>query len=399
VAGDSGEIGGMRWYSTTRSWKMVTMDTTSDDIPPQASRLAAKLRALAERGTYFGTGSWIYDGWLGSIYNERRYLTRNKLSKAKFEQACLEEYAETFPTVCGDLTFYQFPSDQYWAKLFNATPKHFIFGFKVPADITVETWPKHARYGKRAGLPNEHFLNAQALEQFFTSWLKRYGKQVGPLIFEFGTFNKKTFPTPADFLAKLDPFLKSLPEGFRYAIEIRNEDYLTPEYLDVLASHNVAHALNAWTRMPTLDHQAQLPGVLTADFTVVRALLRKWRPYDKAVETFEPYDRIQEVNEGAREGLRVIAQRAMQERKDAFLFVNNRLEGNAPSTIEAFGESRRWRNPWTPVLDGGKTIPVTISRCLSQRRPDQLATSQTIVQTTIRQSCLRRQIALLHSPI
>jgi hypothetical protein len=25
----------------------------------------------------------------------------------------------------------------------------------------------------------------------------------------------------------------------------------------------------------------------------------------------------------------------MQERKDAFLFVNNRLEGNAPSTIEA----------------------------------------------------------------
>jgi hypothetical protein len=87
--------------------------------------------------------------------------------------------------------------------------------------------------------------------------------------------------------------------------------------------------------MPTLDHQAQLPGVLTADFTVVRALLRKWRPYDKAVETFEPYDRIQEPNDGALDGLRLIAQRAMHERKDAFLFVNNWLEGNAPSTIEA----------------------------------------------------------------
>jgi uncharacterized protein YecE (DUF72 family) len=123
-------------------------------------------------------------------------------------------YAKTFPTVCGDLTFYQFPSEQYWAKLFDATPKHFIFGFKVPEDITVETWPKHARYGKRAGLPNEHFLNAPALEKFFTSRLKPYGKQVGPLIFEFGTFNKKTFPSPADFLAKLDPFLKVLPEGF-----------------------------------------------------------------------------------------------------------------------------------------------------------------------------------------
>ena len=111
----------------------------------------------------------------------------------------------------------------------------------------------------------------------------------------------------------------------------------------MLASYNVAHTLNAWTRMPSLEEQAQLPCVLTADFTVVRALLRKGRPYDEAVETFESYDRIQEPNEGARDGLRMIAQRAMHERKYAFLFVNNRLEGNAPSTIEAVIER----------LDGG----------------------------------------------
>ena len=199
--------------------RISRMDTGTNDIPPQASRLAPKLRALADQGVYFGTSSWKYDGWVGSIYSGDRYVTRGKFSKAKFEENCLTEYAQTFPTVCGDLTFYQFPSEQYWAKLFDATPKEFIFGFKVPEDITVETWPKHARYGKRAGLANEHFLNAEALEQFFTSRLKRYGKQVGPLIFEFGTFNKKTFPTPADFLAVLDPFLKALPEGFRYAVD------------------------------------------------------------------------------------------------------------------------------------------------------------------------------------
>ena len=75
----------------------------------------------------------------------------------------------------------------------------------------------------------------------------------------------------------------------------------------------------------------------------MRALLRKGRPYDKAVETFEPYDRIQEPNESAREGMRLIAQHAMHERKNAFLFVNNRLEGNAPSTIEAVVEQL---GPW-----------------------------------------------------
>jgi uncharacterized protein YecE (DUF72 family) len=317
---------------------MVAMELFPVDIPQQSARLAPKLRALADKGVYFGTSSWKYDGWVGSIYSMDRYVTRGKFSKAKFEESCLTEYAQTFPAVCGDLTFYQFPSEQYWAKLFDATPREFIFGFKVPEDITVETWPKHARYGKRAGLPNEHFLNARALEQFFTNRLERYGKQVGPLIFEFGTFNKQTFPTPADFLAVLDPFLTGLPEGFRYAIEIRNENYLTPQYLAVLARHNIAHVFNAWTRMPALDEQAQIAEAFTADFTVVRALLRKGRAYDKAVETFEPYNRIQEPNQGARDGMRMIAQRAMHERKDAFLFINNRLEGNAPSTIEAVVE-------------------------------------------------------------
>ena len=173
---------------------------------------------------------------------------------------------------------------------------------------------------------------------------------MGPLIFEFGTFNKQTFPTQADFVAALGPFLGTLPGGFRYAVEIRNETFLTPRYFDVLASHNVAHVLSAWTRMPTLEDQARLPGVYTADFTVARALLRRGRPYEKAVEAFTPYDRTQEVNESAREGLRKIAQQAMHERKDAFLFVNNRLEGNAPSTIEAVVATIEAGHDKTPVL-------------------------------------------------
>jgi uncharacterized protein YecE (DUF72 family) len=111
------------------------MSTEGCKIPPQAARLASKLRAIAERGVYFGTSSWKYDGWLGSIYTQDPYMTRGKLSNAKFEENCLTEFAETFPTVCGELTFYKFPSEQYWAKLFDATPETFVFGFKVPEDI------------------------------------------------------------------------------------------------------------------------------------------------------------------------------------------------------------------------------------------------------------------------
>jgi uncharacterized protein YecE (DUF72 family) len=152
------------------------MDTEAHYRPPQAARLAPKLRALADRGIYFGTSSWKYDGWLGSVYSQDRYLTRGKFSNAKFEESCLTEYVETFPTVCGDLTFYQFPSEEYWAKLFDAVPENFVFGFKVPEDITVSTWPKHARYGRRAGLDNEHFLDADSLQRYFTGGSNGMGR-------------------------------------------------------------------------------------------------------------------------------------------------------------------------------------------------------------------------------
>lgn len=64
--------------------------------PPQAARLAPKLRTLADRGVYFGTSSWKYKEWLGSIYSPDRYLTRGKHSRAKFEAGCLGEYEFRF---------------------------------------------------------------------------------------------------------------------------------------------------------------------------------------------------------------------------------------------------------------------------------------------------------------
>jgi uncharacterized protein YecE (DUF72 family) len=314
---------------------LLPLFDSAENLPPQAARLAPKLRALAEKGIYFGTSSWKYEGWLGSIYRPELYLTRGKFSKKKFEAECLADYAATFPIVCGDFAFYQFPSPDYWKKLFEGTPPSFLFGFKVPEDITVAKWPGHARYGTRAGKDNEGFLNAELFGKLFTRNLEPYAKRVATLIFEFGTFAKSTFPGLDDFLARLDPFLGALPGGFRYGVEIRNPEYLKPGYFALLASHGVAHVLNAWTRMPELSAQMGLEGAFSSGFTVVRALLSKGRTYEQAVKTFEPYELVQEPNKPAREALARIAERLRREGKPAFLFINNRLEGNAPTTIES----------------------------------------------------------------
>jgi uncharacterized protein YecE (DUF72 family) len=182
-------------------------------------------------------------------------------------------------------------------------------------------------------------LDGPRFERFFIKRLEPYRDRVGPLIIEFGTFNRATFPKPADFLARLDLFLASLPAGFRYAVEIRNPDYLGDDYLAVLSSHNVAHVVSAWTRMPEMKDQIAAGGDNSADFVVARALVARHRAYDSSVQAFEPYDRIQEPNPGVRDAMKTLIGNARGRKKPAFLFVNNRLEGNAASTIEAVVDS------------------------------------------------------------
>lgn len=297
--------------------------------------LGWKLAALADRGVYLGTSSWKYPGWLGQIYTEDHYKVRGQFSEKRFQATCLAEYAASFPIVCGDFTFYQFPSGQHWQRLFRSAPASLKYAFKIPEEITVRIFPTHPRYGARAGENNPAFLDAIMLRNLFLDLLEPYREQIAVLIFEFGTFGKQTYPDAADFLVQLDPFLAALPATFRYAIEIRNQEFLTPEYFQCLRGHRVAHVFNAWTRMPEIREQMQLPEVFTADFTVSRALLRRGRPYEAAVEKFSPYKQIQDPNPEVRQALRLLISRARERSEPSYIFVNNRLEGNAPQTIEA----------------------------------------------------------------
>ena len=314
---------------------MGTLPLFDDPSPVDRIRLRDKLQRLAAEGILIGTSSWKYEGWLGSIYSEQRYLTRGRFSKKRFEETCLAEYAETFPVVCGDFSFYQFPSPDYWEKLFGSAPATLHFAFKVPEEITVKSWPVHARYGPRAGLENQVFLNNQAFESSFAELLRPYRQRVAVLIFEFGTFPKRAYDNVEQFLAELDPFLESLPSDFRYAVEIRNPEFLDPQYFECLREHNVTHVFNAWSRMPEIPRQLRLDGAFTSDLIVSRALLRFGRVYEDAVDKFQPYRMVQEENPETRAGLRDLIERARERRHRALLFVNNRLEGNAPMTIDA----------------------------------------------------------------
>jgi len=322
-------------HGSSQARNLETASLFEEPLGFDRRRLRLRLAALAEQNIFVGTSSWKYEGWLGQIYSRQRYMTRGRFSQKRFNDECLSEYAETFPIVCGDFSFYQFPSPDYWRKLFGSAPSPLQFAFKAPEDVTVKQFPRHPRYGARAGDDNSSFLDAALFQSAFLDLLAPYRPRVATLIFEFGSFAKQCYPDAGAFLQELDPFLAALPPGFRYAVEIRNPEFLSPEYFACLRSHRVAHVFNAWTRMPEIGIQMQLHGSDTADFSVARALLRQGRPYEEAVAKFTPYNGIQDPNPETRDALRLLIAQARKRHEPSYIFVNNRLEGNAPETIEA----------------------------------------------------------------
>jgi uncharacterized protein YecE (DUF72 family) len=286
---------------------------------------------------YLGTSSWKYEGWLGQIYDEQRYLTRGKLSHKRFETECLEEYAEVFPTVCVDAGYYRFPPEKYLTNLCAQVPENFRLSFKVTDEITVKKFPRLDRFGDRAGSDNTNFLNAQLFIDAFLASLSAHRQKTGVLIFEFSTFHPSHFPRLRDFLTPLDAFLAQLPPDWQYTIEIRNPNLLRPEYFDILRAHHIAHVFNSWTKMPPVEEQMQMPGAFTTDFFAARFLLRPGRAYQQAVENFQPYNETKEPNPEARAAIKSLVDRSKSSPspRPSYLFVNNRLEGNSPNTIAA----------------------------------------------------------------
>jgi hypothetical protein len=93
--------------------------------------------------------------------------------------------------------------------------------------------------------------------------------------------------------------------------------------------------------------QLDLPGVVTAGFLVVRALLRPGRYYADAVEALQPYDRIRDPNPELRGDLVRVVEMAEKLRIPAYILVNNRAEGSAPRTIAAVVQLLSQRQPVT----------------------------------------------------
>ena len=159
----------------------------------------------------------------------------------------------------------------------------------------------------------------------------KFEPHTGPFLFEFQRHGMSS----EEFCSRLDKFFSQLPKDFMYAVEIRNAGIVGTEYRQVLEQHGVAHVYNHWSYMPPLREQHKRMASFTAPFTVLRLLTPLKMSYEAAKKRAEPYNKIVgELPEMRRDTVDLV-KKAIEDKRRAYVIVNNRSEGNAPLTIQA----------------------------------------------------------------
>jgi len=252
-----------------------------------------------------GTSSWSSSDWLGPFYPPN-------LEPGQF----IEAYARKFPAVEIDSTYYSIPPPHVVSSWREKTPPGFIFAAKIPGAITHEKVLKDC-------------------QAEFTTFLKNIsllGDRLGPLLLQFPYFNRNAFPSRDPFEKRLRPFLQSLPKEFKFALEIRNKNWLSWDFLELLREHRVAFALVAQAWMPPIDTLAKALDLVTSDFAYARfigdrkAIEAKTKRWDKLIEDKTPEMTVW-VNE-----LKKITNKGVK----TYAFFNNHYAGFAPGSVKQF---------------------------------------------------------------
>jgi uncharacterized protein YecE (DUF72 family) len=282
------------------------MEKLEEAAPPTPGGPAAD-RPYSLPGILLGTSSFTANGWQGTFYP-------SGMKSRDF----LSYYATQFLTVEVDSTFYGCPSPSTVSNWAARTPDDFLFAVKVPQVIThekvlVDCVPEFAEFVKTMDL---------------------LGPKLGPLVFQFPSFDKWKFPKQDNFLAVLIPFFKQLPAGHSYVVEIRNEKWLDAKLADVLKEHNVALALTDTSFVPRPWEMKEKFDLLTADFAYVR-----WLGDRKGIEkvTKNWVKPIVDRSGDLKSWVDLLKQ-MVNTRKilKLFAFANNHYAGHAPATVKLF---------------------------------------------------------------
>jgi uncharacterized protein YecE (DUF72 family) len=249
-----------------------------------------------------GACAWSFDDWRGPFYPP-------DLPNSEW----LEFYANYFPAVEVDSTFYAAPSENTVRRWIEVTPAAFRFACKLPREIT------HARRLRDCTAELNSFLHAL---EALASKLQVILIQLPPSF------------APKDGKRVLREFVSGLPHDFRFAIEFRHPGWHRPQFIHLLEKNHVCWV---WADTTPLNERNLAPFEflpLTTDFLYVRLLGDYATKYDVDGEHVHRYQKLLWKREAAIESWSLKIERRLSEARNVWAFVSNHFEGFAPETCQ-----------------------------------------------------------------
>ena len=261
----------------------------------------------------FGTSSFSTRDWVGPFYppgtKAADYLAR---------------YAEKLDTVEIDSTYYGIPRATTIEKWVRQTPESFLLAAKFPRDIV---------HGGKGAKPDRNVIlvpeRTDDIVEEFLDVMQGLGDKLGPLVLQFPFLADDVFPSREEFYDRLDRFLERLPDGFRYAVEVRNKGLMNATVAEICRNRGACLVLVDQAWMPHADEVMRRFDPVTTDYAYVR-LLGDHKEMDKLTTTWdkEVVDRTPRLRRWAE-----VIGNLLQREIPVFTYVNNHYAGHAPATV------------------------------------------------------------------
>jgi uncharacterized protein YecE (DUF72 family) len=254
-----------------------------------------------------GIGGWVFAPWRGEFYPKGLPQARE-----------LEHASRQLTSIEINGTFYRTQKPESFRKWATETPDDFVFSVKGPQFAT------NRRVLAEAG---------DSIERFFNSGVLELKSKLGPILWQMAPTKQFVPEDFASFLALLPKTLDG--RAIRHVVEVRQQSFLVPEFIELLRKHAVAVVLVESGKHPLIPD-------VTSDFIYARlqgtSEKEKTGYSAKALDAWAKRARQWEAG-GAPDDLKTVGGKApAKAKRDVFIYMISGAKVRAPAAAMALIE-------------------------------------------------------------